>query len=97
MVNLKEEFDYESLCRKLETQVDHLTAEMEREKKSRTSEKHDFEKQLKECEDSFSKAKKDLVTRSEVVFSPLLVYYFHFQVLNYYSYSLGVLGFSHYN
>jgi len=33
MVKLKEEFDYESLCRKLETQVDHLTVEIEREKK----------------------------------------------------------------
>jgi kinesin family protein 5 len=35
MVKLKEEFDHESLCRKLEAQVDHLTAEIEREKKLR--------------------------------------------------------------
>jgi hypothetical protein len=38
MVKLKEEFDYESLCRKLETQVDHLTAEVERQNKLRNSE-----------------------------------------------------------
>ncbi|CAK7325416.1 unnamed protein product [Dovyalis caffra] len=67
MVKLKEEFDYESLCRKLETQVDHLTAEIEREKKMRESEKRDLEKQLKQCQDSFSEAEKNLVTRSEFI------------------------------
>jgi kinesin family protein 5 len=78
MVKLKEEFDYESLCRKLETQVDHLTVEIEREKKLRECEKFDLEKQLKQCQVSFSEAEKNLVTRSEVVVSPVIVYHFCF-------------------
>ncbi|KAJ4895845.1 Armadillo/beta-catenin repeat family protein / kinesin motor family protein [Raphanus sativus] len=58
MVKLKEEFDYESLCRKLETQVDHLTAEVERQTKLRNSEKHELEKRLRECENTFAEAEK---------------------------------------
>ncbi|KAF5742558.1 Armadillo/beta-catenin repeat family protein / kinesin motor family protein isoform 1 [Tripterygium wilfordii] len=65
MVKLKEEFDYESLCRKLEAQVDHLTAEIERQQKLRDNDEHNFEKQLKECVDSFSEENKNLLTRSE--------------------------------
>ncbi|ANM64396.1 Armadillo/beta-catenin repeat family protein / kinesin motor family protein [Arabidopsis thaliana] len=65
MVKLKEEFDYESLCRKLETQVDHLTAEVERQNKLRNSEKHELEKRLRECENSFAEAEKNAVTRSK--------------------------------
>lgn len=67
MLKLKEEFDYESLCRKLETQLDNLTAEIEREQKLRESEKYELEKQLNECQDSFAQTMKNLVTRSEVV------------------------------
>ncbi|KFK34726.1 hypothetical protein AALP_AA5G184400 [Arabis alpina] len=67
MVKLKEEFDYESLCRKLETQVDHLTAEVERQNKLRNSEKHELEKRLKECEISFAIAEKNTVTRSKLL------------------------------
>ncbi|KAG2328971.1 hypothetical protein Bca52824_000151 [Brassica carinata] len=59
MVKLKEEFDYESLCRKLETQVDHLTAEVERQTKLRNSEKHELEKRLRECENTFAEAEKN--------------------------------------
>ncbi|XP_024013548.1 kinesin-like protein KIN-UC isoform X2 [Eutrema salsugineum] len=65
MVKLKEEFDYESLCRKLETQVDHLTAEVERQNKLRNSEKHELEKRLRECENSFAEAEKNAITRSK--------------------------------
>ncbi|XP_065870855.1 kinesin-like protein KIN-UC isoform X2 [Euphorbia lathyris] len=65
MVKLKEEFDYESLCWKLETQVDHLTEEVERERKLREDEKCDLEEQLKECQASFAEMKKNLVARSE--------------------------------
>ncbi|KAE8683242.1 Armadillo repeat-containing kinesin-like protein 1 [Hibiscus syriacus] len=67
MVKLKEEFDYESLCRKLETQVDHLTAEIDREQKLREKEKNDLQKQLKDCCDSLNETRKNLVTRSEKV------------------------------
>ncbi|RID47123.1 hypothetical protein BRARA_I03745 [Brassica rapa] len=59
MVKLKEEFDYESLCRKLETQVDHLTAEVERQTKLRNSEKLELEKRLRECENTFAEAEKN--------------------------------------
>ncbi|TYJ16049.1 hypothetical protein E1A91_A10G223700v1 [Gossypium mustelinum] len=65
VVKLKEEFDYESLCRKLETQVDHFTAEIDRQQKLRESEKYDLEKRLRDCHDSFNETRKNLVTRSE--------------------------------
>ncbi|XP_010032148.2 kinesin-like protein KIN-UC isoform X3 [Eucalyptus grandis] len=65
VMKLKEEFDYESLCRKLESQVDHLTAEVDRLEKLRESDKGKLERQLKECEDSFSGAEKSLMKRSE--------------------------------
>ncbi|KAK9913187.1 hypothetical protein M0R45_037011 [Rubus argutus] len=64
-VKLKEEFDYESQCRKLESQVDNLTAEFERQLKLRDSKKYELERQLTECQDSFSEAKENLITRSE--------------------------------
>ena len=66
MVKLKEEFDYESLCGKLETQVDHLTAEVERQNKLRNSEKHELEKGLREYENNLAEAEKNAVTRSKV-------------------------------
>nr|XP_023912109.1 kinesin-like protein KIN-UC isoform X3 [Quercus suber] len=67
MVKLKEEFDYESLSRKLEGQVDYLTAEIERQQKLRDDGKYKLEKQLRECHDSFAEARKVLVTRSEIL------------------------------
>ncbi|XWS56402.1 hypothetical protein CRYUN_Cryun09bG0082600 [Craigia yunnanensis] len=65
VVKLKEEFDYESLCRKLETQVDHLTAEIDRQQKLKERDIYDLEKQLQECQDSSYETRKNLVTRSE--------------------------------
>lgn len=70
-VKLKEEFDFESLCRKLEIQVDHLTVEIERKQKLREDDKYELEKQLKECQDSFAEAKRNLIGRSEVVVFPI--------------------------
>lgn len=70
MVKLKEEFDYESQCRKLENQVDHLTAQFERQQKLLDSNKLELERQLKECQDSFAEAKTNLSTKSQVVVSP---------------------------
>ncbi|KAB2595950.1 armadillo repeat-containing kinesin-like protein 1 [Pyrus ussuriensis x Pyrus communis] len=67
MVKLKEEFDYESLCRKLENQVDHLTAQFERQQKLLDSNKLELEGQLKECQDSFAEAKTNLSTRSQLL------------------------------
>ncbi|XP_020598822.1 kinesin-like protein KIN-UA [Phalaenopsis equestris] len=59
-LKLKEEFDYESLCRKLENQVDFLTSQMEREQKLRDYEKDIIENRLKECEVSLAEAEKNL-------------------------------------
>lgn len=74
-VKLKEEFDYEALCRKLENQVDQLTAEVERLQKLRGDDKNGLEKQLTECKDSFAEAKRNLVTRCEVV--AFTIYHFY--------------------
>ncbi|KAJ8504730.1 hypothetical protein OPV22_005616 [Ensete ventricosum] len=49
-VKLKEEVDYESLCRKLEYHVDYLTSETDRQQKLRENEKEQLEKKLKEKE-----------------------------------------------
>ncbi|KAK9124162.1 hypothetical protein Sjap_013764 [Stephania japonica] len=64
-VKLKEEFDYESLCRKLEQQVDYLTAETERQKKLREDDKEKMERKIKECQNSFIEAERSLAARSE--------------------------------
>ncbi|KAL2555544.1 Armadillo/beta-catenin repeat family protein/kinesin motor family protein [Forsythia ovata] len=65
MVKLKEEFDYESLCRKLENQVDHLNAEIDRQQKLREKDKNEMEKKLEEFQKSSAEAEKSLVLRSE--------------------------------
>ncbi|XP_022134077.1 kinesin-like protein KIN-UC isoform X2 [Momordica charantia] len=65
MIKLKEEFDYESLCRKLENQVDNLTAEVDRQQKFREIEKHKLEKQLRDCQSSLAEAENGLISRSE--------------------------------
>nr|XP_011469637.1 PREDICTED: armadillo repeat-containing kinesin-like protein 1 isoform X2 [Fragaria vesca subsp. vesca] len=66
-VKLKEEFDYESQCRKLENQIDNLTAEFERQLKLRDSKKYELERRLTEFQHSFAEAKENLITRSEVL------------------------------
>ena len=67
IVKVKEEFDYESLCRKLEYQVDFLTSEIERQQKLRDMEKVQMEEKVKECEMSLTEAKKNLSVKSEVI------------------------------
>lgn len=64
-IKLKEEFDYESLCRKLEIQVDHLTAEVERQQKSKEIDKYELEQRLRDCQNSYAEEKKILVTQVE--------------------------------
>ncbi|XP_048572229.1 kinesin-like protein KIN-UA isoform X2 [Triticum urartu] len=49
-IRLKEEVDYETLYKKVEDEVDHLTSEMERQQKLRQREKMQLEKRLKESE-----------------------------------------------
>lgn len=70
VVKLKEEFDYESLCRKLENQVDDLTAEIDRQLKLRDNDKTEIERKLEECRNSFAEAEKSLVARTKVLLSP---------------------------
>ncbi|XP_022923750.1 kinesin-like protein KIN-UC isoform X1 [Cucurbita moschata] len=65
MIKLKEEFDYESLCRKLENQADNLTAEVDRQQKLRENEKYKLEKELRLCQASFAEVKNSLITRCE--------------------------------
>ncbi|CAL5443546.1 unnamed protein product [Camellia sinensis] len=66
VLKLKEEFDYESFCRKLENQVEHLTVEIDRQQKLRDNDRVEMEKNLRECQKSFAEAEKSLVTMSEV-------------------------------
>lgn len=73
VLKLKEEFDYESLCHKLWSQIDHLTAETERQESLRAAEKFILEKQLKDHCSSFSEREKDLIKRSEVVDSTTIL------------------------
>ncbi|KAH7855331.1 hypothetical protein Vadar_023797 [Vaccinium darrowii] len=65
VLRLKEEFDYESLCQKLEKHVDHLTAEIDRQLKLRDNERIEMERSLRECQESFAKDEKIFVASSE--------------------------------
>ncbi|KAF6146059.1 hypothetical protein GIB67_033418 [Kingdonia uniflora] len=67
MLKLKEEFDYESLCRKLENCVDFLTAEIERLQKLRDDDKEVMEKKIIEYQNSFAGAEKSLSASSELL------------------------------
>ncbi|XP_051182928.1 kinesin-like protein KIN-UA isoform X2 [Lolium perenne] len=49
-IRLKEEVDYESLYKKVESEVDHLTSEIERQQKLKHNEKTQLEERLKESE-----------------------------------------------
>jgi kinesin family protein 5 len=49
-VRLKEEVDYETLYKKVENEVDHLTSEIERQQKLKHDEKLQLEERLKESE-----------------------------------------------
>lgn len=71
-IKLKEEVDYVSLCRRLEYQIDYLTADMDRQQKVRDTEKEQMKKKLKVYEASLADAEKKLVVKSEVTFSFLL-------------------------
>ncbi|CAI9296151.1 unnamed protein product [Lactuca saligna] len=66
-VKLKEEFDYESLCHKLENQIDILTKEVDRQQKSKADNTLRLENNLKECQNSFEEAQKSLIARCEVL------------------------------
>ncbi|XP_076919903.1 kinesin-like protein KIN-UC [Bidens hawaiensis] len=66
-VKLKEEFDYESLCRQLENQIDVLTKEVDRQQKSKDDNTFRLENNLKECQNSFEETKRSLIARCELL------------------------------
>lgn len=66
-MKVKEEFDYERLARRLESQVDSLTKEIDRQQKLGDNYISQMEKKLKECQLSFVEAEKRLVARSEIL------------------------------
>ncbi|XP_075499281.1 kinesin-like protein KIN-UC [Primulina tabacum] len=66
-VKLKEEFDYESLCRKLETQVEHLTTEIDQQQKLRENDKKEMEKKLEEFQFSSAEREMQLVAKTELL------------------------------
>ncbi|XP_049933456.1 kinesin-like protein KIN-UC isoform X2 [Nymphaea colorata] len=65
VMKLREECDYEALCRKLELQLDFLTAENEREKRLRDVEMKEMQNKLKEYEQSLGERGKSLALISE--------------------------------
>lgn len=67
LVKQKEEFDYESLCRKLENQIDILTEEVDRQQKSKTDTTLKLENTLRECQNSFQETEKSLIARCELL------------------------------
>lgn len=64
-MKIKEEFDYESLCRTLEAEVDQLHAEVDRQQRWSQNFKLDMEKKLRENQISYAETEKNLVSRSE--------------------------------
>uniref|UniRef100_A0A803N0J7 Kinesin-like protein n=1 Tax=Chenopodium quinoa TaxID=63459 RepID=A0A803N0J7_CHEQI len=67
VMKVKEEFDYERLSRKLESQVDHLTEEIDRQQKMRDKYKNEMEKKIKEFQRSSAEEEKRLIARSEIL------------------------------
>lgn len=70
-IKLKEELDYENLCRKLESQVDYLTAEIDRQQKMSEKNREQMEHKLKECQNSFAETEKSYFDKIKVVTSSL--------------------------
>lgn len=67
MLKLKEEFDYESLCRKLQSEVDHLIVELEKANKFKENECKRMEQIIKENEISLIEAERSFNEKYEVV------------------------------
>lgn len=83
-MKLKEELDYENLCCKLESQLDYLNAEMERQQKLSENNRGQMEQKLKECQNSFAEAEKDYSAKIQVVSSSLslslMVFMYHLMI-----------------
>ncbi|BBN07801.1 hypothetical protein MPTK1_4g06510 [Marchantia polymorpha subsp. ruderalis] len=67
MVKLKEEFDYKSLCRRLETELDRLVAENERQVKARQDEEEENERKLEDTRECAAEAESKLAAAMESI------------------------------
>ncbi|KAH9532453.1 hypothetical protein CY35_19G096000 [Sphagnum magellanicum] len=67
MVKLKEEFDYKSLCRRLETELDRLVAENERQIKAREDNEDDSARSLEEAQQCVFEAESKLASALESI------------------------------
>ncbi|KAH7439668.1 hypothetical protein KP509_04G071600 [Ceratopteris richardii] len=65
MMKLREEFDYKSLCRKLETDLDRLVAENERQNQAVLDAEEEMEQKIQEAQQSVTEAEKKLATTLE--------------------------------
>jgi kinesin family protein 5 len=66
VVWLKEEFDYKSLCRKLETNLDKLIAENERQSQAVIDAEEEMQMKIKDAQKSVMESEKKLATTLEV-------------------------------
>lgn len=66
MVKLREEFDYKSLCRKLEADLDRLIAENERQNKLVLDVEEQLQRKMEEAEITVLQAEKKSKTLLEV-------------------------------
>jgi kinesin family protein 5 len=66
MVKLKEEFDYKSLCRRMEAELDRLVAENERQAKARQDNDEELERTVEESRQLVMEAEIRLQTALDV-------------------------------
>lgn len=67
MMKLREEFDYKSLCRKLETDLDRLIAENERQTKMIFEAEEEMQRKAEEAQTSVLETEKRLQASLEVL------------------------------
>ena len=66
MVRIKEEFDYKSLCRRLDMELEKLIAENERQGRLMIEQKEDFQEKLEEAWNCANEFEKKLANALEV-------------------------------
>ena len=66
MVKIKEEFDYKSLCRRLDMELEKLIAENERQGRLMIEQKEEFQEKLEEAWNCANESEKKLANALEV-------------------------------
>jgi kinesin family protein 5 len=66
MVRIKEEFDYKSLCRTMDMELEKLIAENERQGRLLIEQKEEFQEKLEDAWTCASEAEKNLANAREV-------------------------------